>query len=49
MKLIQQSQAGDLWRGIAVPAIVASGALLAVYLATTAWQLPYPRDLHGYG
>ena len=48
MKLIQQSQAGDLWRGIALPAIVASAALLAVYLATTAWQLPYPRDLHGY-
>jgi hypothetical protein len=38
----------NLWRAVLLPGIVVSAVLLALYLATVTWQLPFPRDLHGY-
>ena len=38
----------DLWRGVLLPGAVASAVLLAVQLAMFKWQLPFPRDLHGF-
>ena len=45
---LAQPSLREIWRGAFLPGAVGSAVLLALYLATVTWALPFPRDIHDY-